>query len=61
MLSRCVPRDMARGYYADGVFHEQRCCEDCVNPRYELPMSKALKFDASLCTTCVESVPTDTD
>ena len=43
---------MARGYFDDGVFHAVLECEDCTNPRYELPMSKALKMGADLCS-CV--------
>lgn len=43
---------MARGYLDDGVFHSTRECEDCLDPRYELPMTKALKWDAELCEVC---------
>ena len=45
---------MARGYLDDGVFHSTRECEGCTNPRYELPMSKALKWDYELCDTCMD-------
>ena len=47
-----VSSGMGRGYLADDVFHDVRECEDCVDPKYELPMSKALKMGASLCETC---------
>jgi hypothetical protein len=44
---------VARGYLDDDVFHEERACEDCVDPSYEMPMSKALKWGADLCDKCV--------
>ncbi len=43
---------MARGYLDDFVFHEVRECEDCADPEYELAMTTALKWGASICEKC---------
>lgn len=44
---------MARGFLDSDTFHSTRECEDCISPDWELPMSKALKWDADLCDKCV--------